>query len=58
MKAFAAYERERLFVISGNRREEKLFVLADGVGFLSDLLCRAHSDSFIIDNTASVSDRL
>ena len=29
VKAFAADERERFFVISGNSRKEKLFVLAN-----------------------------
>src|SRR5258707_15717278 len=32
VKAFAAHQSQRLLVVSGDRREEKLLVFADGVG--------------------------
>jgi hypothetical protein len=42
MKAFAAHQRERFFVIGGNGGEEKLFVLADDLGLSGFGFYRTH----------------
>src|SRR5436309_10130448 len=49
VKSFALHQRQRLLVVSGDRREKKFFVFADGFGRCGLWFSSTHSRSFMAE---------